>query len=342
MNLILCSDVRHALPLPGAGAMDAERLGGALIGSPPPSTASTPWPVQRVVAPLFGDGRKLVRELWQSEAPCRSGEFAGIAYRRNDELIFGVIELEERDFSPAHQGRALREATETAYRRLFQLLDDQGLPHLWRVWNYLADINLEIDGLERYRQFNIGRHEAFIANHRAATGNVPAACALGVAQGPLSIAFLAGRTAALAVENPRQISAYNYPSEYGPRSPTFSRAVLVSLVGRECLFISGTASILGHLTVHLGDVVGQCHEALSNVEAVVAEANRLSRSRAFTLAALSYRVYVRHAEDFPAVLEAVTHRLGPEAEILFVQADICRRDLLVEIEAMASIAGGIC
>ena len=104
-------------------------------------------------------------------------------------------------------------------------------------------------GLERYRQFNIGRQDAFLDSHRGATGNVPAASAIGLAGGPLSVAFLAGATPALAVENPRQVSAYLYPADYGPRSPTFSRAVRATLSGQEALFVSGTASIVGHRTV---------------------------------------------------------------------------------------------
>ncbi len=342
MNLALYSDARHPPPLIGAGLEKAEVLGGALIGPLMPIPVPEAWPMQRVDAPLLGSTRELVRELWQTDNHSQSGCFEGIAYRRTTELLFGLIELDEAGFTSPERGCPLRDATETAYRRLFQLLDDQGLPHLWRVWNYLADINQETNGLERYRQFNIGRHEAFIATHRTATGNVPAACAIGLRRGPLSIAFLAGRTPARAVENPRQISAYNYPSEYGPRSPTFSRAVLVSMAGQECLFISGTASILGHRTVHLGDIRGQCHEALSNVEAVMAEANRLSRASRFLASTLSYRVYIRRAEDFPLVQQVLARRIGAEAEILYVQADICRRDLLVEIEAMASIVGGSC
>jgi hypothetical protein len=110
----------------------------------------------------------------------------------------------------------LQAATEEAYRRIFRLIEREGLPHLWRVWNYLAAINGESNGLERYRQFNIGRQDAFLEFSRGATGNVPAACAIGLASGPLSIAFMAGDQPAVPVENPRQVSAYNYPASYAP------------------------------------------------------------------------------------------------------------------------------
>ncbi|MDT4870422.1 Chorismatase [compost metagenome] len=163
-------------------------------------------------------------------------------------------------------------------------------------------------------------------------GRVPAACALGLAGGPLSIAFLAGSTPAVPIENPRQVSAYHYPAEYGPRSPTFSRVAMVYPPGQELLFISGTASIVGHQSVHLDDVVAQTRESLDNIEAVLAEAQRLSPQGFFALADLSYRVYIRHAADLGAVMAVMAGRVA-SAETLYLQADVCRSELLVEIEA---------
>lgn len=335
MNLQLFSDLPiDDLPASVSGAVDRV-LGGARLGRPG-GAAAPGWPVQAIAAPLLGKGDDSLQEIWRCDAACAAGEAEGIAWRRAGNLLYGVIELDEAGFAAPAAGSPLQAASAEAYRRIFRLLDRQGLPHLWRVWNYLADINAEADGLERYRQFNIGRQDAFLEFRRGATGNVPAACALGVADGPLSIAFLAGDVPAVPIENPRQVSAYHYPADYGPRSPTFSRAALAYLPGQEILFVSGTASIVGHLTVHVGDVVGQCRESLANVAAVVAEANALARSAPYTLAELAYRVYVRHAADFPRVRETLAGLVGERAEIVYVQADICRHDLLLEIEAMAS------
>jgi chorismate lyase/3-hydroxybenzoate synthase len=311
-------------------------LGGALLGEP--STGALPvWPVQRIFAPLLGATSPVVQENWLTTLPLRSGGSDDIVWCRNDGVLYGVLELSEADFLPMPGCSSLQAASAEAYRRIFRLLDAQAMPHLWRVWNYLADINLETEGLERYRQFNIGRQDAFVACRRGASGNVPAACAIGLVGGTLNIAFMAGTTPAVPVENPRQVSAYNYPADYGPRSPTFSRAALVYPEGQEILFISGTASIVGHQTVHPGDVVGQCRESMANIAAVLAEANRLRRSPAFMLSELCYRVYVRHAGDFDKVRAALRTLIGA-AEVVYVQADICRHDLLLEIEAFASHA----
>lgn len=325
----------------------ARLLGLACIGSGP-APRHDGLPLQHVAAPLLGVAGAVGErfgEAWRSASTCIAGEALGIRFRADSHALYGVVEVDEADF-PARAGvPPLQRATEDAYRRIFRLLDAEGFPELWRVWNYLADINVgspEHGGLERYRQFNAGRQDAFLASGRLAGGAVPAACALGVRGGPLTIAFMAGREPAMPLENPRQVSAWNYPADYGPRSPTFARGALVRLPGQELLFVSGTASIVGHSTVHAGDVVRQTQEAMSNVAAVVGEANRAARGAPFMPEALDYRAYVRHAADFAAVRATLEAALGASAPVVYVQADVCRADLLVEIEATASHALGNC
>ncbi|MBI4998898.1 MAG: hypothetical protein HZC22_18755 [Rhodocyclales bacterium] len=289
---------------------------------------------------MLGRSAGALNEIWYSAESCRSGESAGIRFRVDDNVLYGVIDVEES----AYRGGPLplQQAAEDAYRRIFALLDRESCPYLWRAWNYLADINVERDGLERYRQFNIGRHDAFVVSGRLAQGKVPAACALGTPRGPLTIAFMAGRTPPTPIENPRQVSAYHYPSQYGPRSPTFSRAAFAHLPGQELLFISGTASIVGHRTMHVGDIAGQTRETLAHVAALLESANGLTRSTPYAMSELSLRAYIRHAEDYPSVQAIVEAQVGTDAPVVYVQADICRHDLLVEIEAMASHTLGNC
>ncbi|HEX5805201.1 MAG TPA: Rid family hydrolase [Macromonas sp.] len=290
---------------------------------------------QHLHAPVLGSADPIWLETWQCADAPQQGCTEGVHWRRSGALLYGTLELDEADFAATSARTPLQAASETAYRRIFALLQSQGLPHLWRVWNYVADINGDSAGLERYRQFNIGRHDAFLACGQGGNDNVPAACALGVRQGPLSIAFLAGAVPAVPIENPRQVSAYHYPRDYGPRAPTFSRAALVQLSdAQEGLLVSGTASIVGHRTLHPGDVVEQCHESMRNIEAVLQVANQRVRCTPFELSELVYRVYVRHASDHAAVQAALAPWLGT-AEAVYVQADICRSDLLVEIEATA-------
>lgn len=328
--MTLALEVGPAAPSDTGGA-----LGGFVLGlaEAPPQ----PWPCQRVRAPVLGAGGGSGWETWKAPGPVSSDSADALSWRRRGDLLFGVVELDETALYAGSGPSRLQLAAEQAYRQIFALLDRQGLPHLWRVWNYLPDIHGQEGGLERYRQFNLGRARGFESAARSVVGRVPAACALGVRQGPLSVAFLAGPTAGLPIENPRQVSAFDYPSQYGPRSPTFSRAVLVHPPGQEWLFISGTASIVGHSSVHPGDVRAQCHETMDNLEVVIAQANASRRAvQPFGLDALGLRAYVRHAQDVDVVC-AVLRQRCPNASVQWVQADVCREDLLVEVEAWGAL-----
>jgi enamine deaminase RidA (YjgF/YER057c/UK114 family) len=203
----------------------------------------------------------------------------------------------------------------------------------------VPEINRDTHGIERYRQFNSARQTALLASGRPVTGNVSAACALGAAAGsPLVVYFLASRHPPSFIENPRQISAYNYPPQYGARSPVFSRATVLHERDSMALFISGTASIVGHRTVHAGDAAAQTRETITNIEALLTEANRVTGSEEFTLETLACKVYVRDPSDLPVIQAEVRAALGPSARPVYLQADICRRDLAVEIEATAMVA----
>jgi chorismate lyase / 3-hydroxybenzoate synthase len=274
-------------------------------------------------------------EVWLSKQPVQRLQEPGLVCHHNGEIALGVIEVPELSAS-APGMRPLELAAEQAYKTLFAFIDKLGYHHLWRTWNYMADINLVTNGLERYQQFNVGRQHGFAASARHVTGNVPAACAIGTRSGPLSLAFIAGRVPTVAVENPRQVSAYHYPEQYGPRSPTFSRASLARVGQQELLLLSGTASIVGHQTLHHGDVRRQTLEVLTNIDAVLAQASDYSKAKqAYRTQDMLLRVYVRHATDYAAVKEVLTEQLGDGLDAMYLHADICRSDLDVEIEGLA-------
>ncbi|MDO8313666.1 MAG: hypothetical protein Q7T00_00275 [Rugosibacter sp.] len=289
------------------------------------------------------DAGDSVCEVWHGSGQLTQGQSGAIHYRHDEDVLLGVIELPEAMFSADMDKTPLQQATESAYRQVFALLDALRYPYLFRCWNYMTDITTHSFGLERYRQFNLGRQDAFLAHGRDVMGNAPAACAMGFGQTgsvqrplpALHIAFFAGRAVPRNIENPRQISAYHYPQEYGPRSPTFSRASLVCIGQNEVLFISGTASIVGHATLHPGNVVAQAREAIANIRAVLAEANRLASQPKFDLASLYYTVYVRRPADLAQIRAELAHCVGDALTAVYLQADMCREDLLLEIEATA-------
>ncbi|HUF21352.1 MAG TPA: hypothetical protein VMP00_11430, partial [Burkholderiales bacterium] len=200
----------------------------------------------------------------------------------------------------------------------------------------LPDIHLDEQGLERYKRFSLGRHEAFVAAGRNIPADAPAASAVGKRSAGMAMVALAGRVPGTAVENPRQVSAYSYPQRYGPRGPTFSRALSVNLQGTRRLLISGTASIVGHQSLHPGDVAAQADETIRNLRALIAEAQSRDLPGASADTGLLLKVYLRQTDSRP-VVEAKLHAAFPgAAAIVWLQADICREELLLEIEAVCA------
>lgn len=274
-----------------------------------------------------------VVEVWKSSIPVLRDQVQAIRLAFSDEFVFGCFEDIE------HTENSFEELARDAYTRIFEYCTRSGFSHLLRMWNYFPDMNAEQHGLERYQRFCIGRHQAFSASHREFPSILPAASAVGTQGGPFQVLFLAGRQPGQPLENPRQISAYKYPPIYGPKSPSFARATLHRTSTGCQLFVAGTASIVGHATQHHGDPVKQTLETLSNIDAVL---NRVrhegpelwgaKRSEGFL------KVFVRNREDLCGVrevLEGHEHGKGP---ILYVLGEMCRKELLVEIEGIWNLA----
>jgi chorismate lyase/3-hydroxybenzoate synthase len=188
----------------------------------------------------------------------------------------------------------------------------------------LPDIHGQERGLERYQAFCAGRARAFEDRYGDRySARLCASTAVGSRSGRAVVYFLADVRPGEHVENPRQVSAYSYPSCHGPRSPSFARATRVG----ARLLVSGTASIVGHESLHRGDVRAQVDETLDNIEV-------LRRAAGPGSDAASWKAYIRDPADAGAVLERMRRRVGEDADIVALVADICRRELLVEIEAV--------
>ncbi len=226
---------------------------------------------------------------------------------------------------------ALDEIALGLYREL--LAHTRGF-HLARVWNYVPDINCESTGLENYRRFNLGRWQAFNdAFGPDLHDHLPAASAVGLNDDRLVSLFIATRSPVQYVENPEQVPAWKYPADYGPKSPSFARASLSGPAGHRHAWISGTAAIKGHESTGIGDPARQVAVTLDNLGII-------TRALGFPCSPSSgspAKVYLRHPSDLSVIQGALASRsFGSPESLTFLQADICRRELDVEIELAAS------
>jgi chorismate lyase / 3-hydroxybenzoate synthase len=226
---------------------------------------------------------------------------------------------------------------ELAARRVFldicQATRDR---HLARVWNYIPAINrIGSSGLEHYREFCGGRSLAFEQWHGAGFKFlVPAASAVGCTSPALTVVFAACRHRPRHVENPAQVPAYDYPREYGPRAPSFARATVAPGDEGATVFISGTAAIRGHATVAPDGIAGQLDCTLENLREISRACGLGPDLDRGGTSSRCFKVYIRRAADQPQVAAMLGQRLLREGDrVSYLHADICRKPLLVEIEA---------
>jgi enamine deaminase RidA (YjgF/YER057c/UK114 family) len=110
-------------------------------------------------------------------------------------------------------------------------------------------------------------------------------------------------------------------------------------VGDECLvFVSGTASIIDSESQHLEDPAKQTEQTLDNI-AVLIEGENLARHGISGVACglsnlESVRVYVKRPSELELIRQVCERRL-PEVPTIYTVADVCRPELLVEIEGIA-------
>ena len=223
----------------------------------------------------------------------------------------------------------LRTLAREAYVELYSSLLASKHKNIVRIWNYFGDINRGEGDLERYRQFSIGRAEAF-EEMGLSDEFSPAGTAIGTLSGNvLSVIALASNNDFKFLENPRQISAYSYPRQYGPSSPKFSRGGVISVSDHHLFLISGTAAIIGHESAHPGDAAEQTRETLRNIESLLASSSWSDGGRQ----SKAMRVYLRNEEDYPQVAQILAQSFtASDLQFAFLCGDICRKELLVEID----------
>ena len=262
-------------------------------------------------------------EAW-SAGPIQVSEPGdGLRLERSAELCMAHVRLDHLS------GPDLEARVDALYRRLYRALAEQGTPQVLRVWNYMSHINRGHGDAEQYRRFCVGRGQAMRA---LGIAQYPAATAIGGGDDDdaLWVSCLAGRTAGVPLENPRQTSAFHYPRQYGPTSPGFARAMV--LPWTRLLLASGTASVTGHETRWVGDPVAQIGECVTNLRTLVESVGGV-----FGRTAPVLRVYIRHADDLDPVRDALTGQLPADTAVSYLRGDVCRDDLLVEIEGVVHL-----
>lgn len=271
---------------------------------------------------------KAFYEIWTSDHPVIYGSNEILQFASDGFHHFLTVNIKE-------QNRDLREIGRLAYDSIFEILSKNDYSYISRVWNHIPNINEYADAKERYTKFCHGRAESFQKN-----GNIyPAATGIGCWGDSLCIYMLSTKQDIHKyLENPNQTPAYKYPPKYGIKSPSFARAAYANYAsGSGKLYISGTASILGSETVYVGDAAKQCETTIENIRVLVSASNLSSYGikKSFTLADIEcIKVYIKNDEDFESIRDICSKAFSKASSIAYLKADVCRNDLLVEIEGI--------
>ncbi|MDO5581456.1 MAG: endoribonuclease L-PSP [Planctomycetia bacterium] len=250
--------------------------------------------------------------------------------------------------------------TDLAYKRSwrgFEMMKDKlgkagfQMENILRTWLYQGHITLDEGDSQRYKELNHARTDFFegikfmdslLPDYPFGTV-CPASTGIGtdnmdIVMGCFGIKTDRKDVVAVPLENPVQTPAFAYGAVYSPKSPKFSRA-LALVYGETCsVYISGTASITESETVFIGDPEGQANQTLDNIAELFTESNLKRYGIQGFGGDLSdmvvARVYIKRPEYYEKIRAICEKRLGASA-VIYTFGDVCRDDLLVEIEGVA-------
>lgn len=223
------------------------------------------------------------------------------------------------------------------FDRIGNILDSElfTVSDIVRQWNYIEHITAVNDGIQNYQMFNDARSDFYAAAEWS--NGYPAATGIGCDAGGVMVVVYAVRGfrgADMPIDNPLQIPAHRYSGkvlasgkEIVRSTPKFERGRLLG----DTVFVSGTAAIKGESSEFSDDPGVQALEAIDVVEHLVEPSNISPDCSGFSFELM--RVYVRRPQDMETVRDVFTSHFG-NVPIHFLVADICRPELLLELEGV--------
>ncbi len=233
--------------------------------------------------------------------------------------------LNEADFS---------NETQAAYMRLLEKAVSRDGYHAIRVWNFIPGIHDQMEpGRDRYMAFNAGRYQALLGLFGGLDGLyqfAPAATGVGWSGNDLIIHALIAKSTGRSIQNPAQVPPVKYSSRFGPMPPSFSRATAVN----DVLFVSGTASISGEESRHIGLLEPQWRLSMEHISSLISSWSARRDESPLDLIT-DARIYLPDASNYERINRYAEQTFRSGANVEIVRADLCRRELMVEIEVIA-------
>lgn len=229
--------------------------------------------------------------------------------------------------------------SQQAFSKMQQILSAEQMDweDIVRQWNYLERITAWDDDSQRYQDFNEVRSHAYSSS--GWLHGYPAATGIGAQAGGVQIDFNAvkGDVRIIPLDNDWQRAAHVYSGEVlisqrtEKGTPKFERGKQLSGAGRGVIYVSGTAAIRGEESIG-AEVLSQTKITVENIQHLIAADSPVG-------AALPcihlLRAYLKNEKDITPVRKEM-EILCPGIPVAYLCADVCREELLIEIEGIAT------
>lgn len=263
-----------------------------------------------------------------------------LTYKQKEGYPYVILENKEGRFlfAGGFQSDVIHEAIEKQSTEVFRLIDEllvlEQFPinSIIRQWNYIEKITCFQQENQNYQSFNNARGDFY--GKTSWPNGYPAATGIGTNLGGVLVDFDAAvftsqEAFATPIDNKLQIAAHAYSDKVLEKAqtkkatPKFERAKSMTFGNRRLVYISGTAAIRGEESLKGVGLEKQLHITMENIAQLTGEAKPVI-----------LRVYLKDTEDF-LLSEKLMNEYNLSIPISYMCADVCRDELLIEIEGVA-------
>ncbi|MDR1880158.1 MAG: endoribonuclease L-PSP [Tannerellaceae bacterium] len=263
-----------------------------------------------------------------------------VHYKRLDGYPYVVLENGSGRFlfAGGFQNDLLRHTVEQQSVEVFRLIEKllalEGFPihSIIRQWNYIEQITGYQEGRQNYQSFNNARSDFYDKTQWA--NGFPAATGIGTNLGGVLVDFDAALFAspeafATPIDNRLQVAAHAYServlevSGEKKATPKFERAKSMAFGRRKLVYVSGTAAIRGEESLKGVGLERQLHITMENIAQLTGDARLMM-----------LRIYLKNKDDYEES-ERLMNTYNLPIPISYMCADVCRDELLIEIEGIA-------
>ncbi|HCY84424.1 MAG TPA: hypothetical protein DHV36_04745 [Desulfobacteraceae bacterium] len=304
-------------------------------------------PVTTIIQPPLESHNVVVLLWYMSETPIKRthvNNCVAVEMKNGDQWLFLAQ-------NPNDRKETFDASAEHSLKTLLNNLTDFGFNfhHLLHTWFFIPRITESDNQKERYQIFNKHRKDLFLAQSDPSiqVPFYPASTGIGSQNHSVwasAVAFKSGNPVSVhMMNNDRQVPAYRYPKQESVEPPMFSRGMCLCFKKSALIFVSGTASILNARTVHENDVAAQTRETLKNIHNLLTEnatQHQLAMPDDVPESIIYATVYIKQRKDYPTVKD-ICRNYFSKTPVIYVEADICRSNLLVEIECIAGMTIGL-